>query len=113
MHGCKRWFPKQRISGGFTYGFATGRPYNDPNKTTFMSEHTKPYHNFSINGSKLMMIGKHFTVLVLSVDNVLGIENEFTYRYSNDGSRRQVVGPAAKRFYFVGIFMSIGEDKTD
>ena len=50
---------------------------------------------------------------IVEQNNVLVIENEFTYRYSNDGSRRQVVGPAAKRFYFVGIFMSIGEDKTD
>ena len=109
----KRWFPKQRISAGFTYAFASGRPYNDPNKTTFMSEHTKSFHNLSINSSKLMMIGKHFTVLVLSVDNVLGIDNVYTYRYSNDGSRKQTVGPEAKRFYFIGLFISIGEDKTE
>ncbi len=109
----KRWFPKQRISAGFTYAFATGRPYNDPNKTTYMSEQTKFFQNLSINTSKLMMIGKHFTVLVFSIDNLLGVNNVFAYRYSNDGSRRQAVGPAAKRFYFIGMFISIGEDKTE
>ena len=109
----KRWFPKQRISAGFTYAFATGRPYNDPNKPAFMSEQTKTFNSLSINSSKLMMIGKHFTVLVFSIDNILGINNVFTYRYSNDGSRREAVGPAAKRFYFIGMFISIGEDKTE
>ncbi|MEP7263482.1 MAG: TonB-dependent receptor [Bacteroidota bacterium] len=109
----KRWFTKQRLSLGFTYAFATGRPYNDPNKNSFMSEHTKSYHNLSINSSKLMMIGKHFTVLVFSIDNVLGVKNIYTYRYSSDGLRRQTVGPEANRFYFIGLFISIGEDKTE
>ncbi len=109
----KRWFVKQRLSAGFTYAFATGRPYNNPNETNFMSEKTKSFHNFSINTSKLMMIGKHFTVLVLSVDNVLGVKNIFTYRYSSDGLRRQAVGPRADRFYFIGLFISIGEDRTE
>jgi vitamin B12 transporter len=109
----KRWFNKQRLSAGFTYAFATGRPYNNPNKTDFMSERTKAYHNLSINASKLMMIGSHFSVLVFSIDNVLGIDNVYTYRYSSDGMRRQTVGPAADRFYFIGWFISIGEDRVE
>ncbi len=109
----KRWFNAQRLSAGFTYSFASGRPYNNPNRNEFMSEHTKAFHNFSINTSKLMMIGQHFTVLVFSIDNVLGVKNVFTYRYSSDGMRRQTVGPPAPRFYFLALFISIGEDRVD
>jgi len=43
------------------------------------------------------MIRQHFTVLVFSVDNVFGIDNIYTYRYSADGMRRQAVGPEANR----------------
>jgi hypothetical protein len=112
----KRWFPKLRSNIGFTYAFASGRPYYNPNKTdesNFLSDHTKDYHNLSLTASYLTTIKKHFTVISLSVGNVPGIDNVFSYRYSSDGSRRAAVGPTAKRSIFVGLFISIGEDRTD
>ncbi len=109
----KRWFEKKNISAGFTYSFATGRPYYNPNNPDFMSDRTKNFHNLSINASKLTTIKGNFAVLVLSVSNVLGIENVFTYHYSYDGRRSTPVGPTAKRGFFIGLFISIGQDKGD
>ncbi len=109
----KYWFMKARTSVGFTYLFATGRPYFNPNATSFLSDHTKAVHNLSLTASKLTMIGKHFTVLVASIGNVPGVKNVFTYNYSDDGMRREAVGPPSLRTFFVGCFISIGEDRTD
>ena len=109
----KYWFVKARTSLGFTYLFSSGRPYFNPNAKEFLSGRTPPVHNLSLTASKLTTIGKHFTVLVASIGNVPGIKNVYTYRYSNDGLRRQEVGPPAKRMFFIGCFISIGEDRTD
>jgi hypothetical protein len=112
----KRWVPKINTSISFTYAFATGRPYYNPNKAednNFLSDRTKEYHNLSFTASYLTSIGKHFTVVSASIGNVLGIENIYTYNYSYDGERRYAVGPTALRSFFIGMFISIGEDKTD
>jgi hypothetical protein len=112
----KRWFPKLNCSIGFTYAYASGRPYYNPNKTelnTILSDRTKDYHNLSLTASYLTTIKKHFTVFSLSVGNVPGIDNVFSYRYSYDGMRRAAVGPTSKRSFFLGMFISIGEDKTE
>jgi hypothetical protein len=101
---------------GFTYTYATGRPYFNPNKNTasdFMSDRTKDYHNFSINGSWLTSIRDHFTVVAFSCTNALGIANVYSYRYSYDGTRREPVMAASKRAFFIGMFISIGEDNSN
>ena len=109
----KYWLMKARTSLGFTYLFSSGRPYTNPNTGEWLSERTKPAHNLSLTASKLTMIGKHFTVLVASIGNVPGIKNVYTYRYSDDGMRRYAVGPPSLRTYFIGCFISIGEDRSD
>lgn len=101
---------------GFTYSYASGRPYFNPNKTNeenFLTDRTKDYHNLSFTGSWLTSIGKHFTVVVLSVGNVPGVKNVFSYHYSSDGLRREEVGPTSLRMFFVGMFITIGEDRAE
>lgn len=112
----KRWFPKLRSSIGFTYVYAAGRPYYNPNKTSennFLSDRTNDYNNLSLTWSYLTSIGRHFTVISAAVNNVLGIESAYSYRYSTDGLRRSAVGPTSKRSFFIGVFISFGEDKTE
>ena len=110
---AKKFFPKLRTSIGMTYSYATGRPYYDPNRpeSEFLSDRTPDYHNLSVNASYLTMIRGAFTVFVFGVQNVLGHEQIFGYRYTDDGSMRMAVTPAAKRFFFVGAFMSWGIDR--
>ncbi|MCF8302549.1 MAG: TonB-dependent receptor [Bacteroidales bacterium] len=110
---------KYYISGlntqvGLTYFFASGRPYEDPNKEGFMEQQTKAYHNLSLNFSYLTNIFDNFTVVHFSIDNLLGSEHVFGYRFSdqpnNNGHYKSMpIEPAAKRFIFLGVFISLTE----
>ncbi|MFL5764642.1 MAG: TonB-dependent receptor [Bacteroidia bacterium] len=108
----KKFFDKLNISTGLTYTYATGRPYDDPRTPAFMSEHTIDYHSLGINGAYLRQIGNCFAVLAVSVTNVIGNDQIFGYRYSYDYQRSMAVTPPAKRFYFVGLFLSFGQNRS-
>jgi len=97
---------------GFTYNYASSRPYHDPNTNDFMSGKTPAYHNLSFNASYLTDIAGHFTILYVSATNLLGTEQIFGYRYASlpdiEGVyASRAVTPPAKRFLFVGLFISI------
>jgi len=108
----KKFFEKLNISSGFTYTYASGRPYYNPNNPDFMSDRTIDYHMLSVNGAYLRQIKKCFAVFVLSVSNVIGNDQVFGYRYSYDGMRSAAVTPPAKRFIFVGVFLSFGVNRS-
>lgn len=107
----KYWINKVRTSVSSTFTYATGRPYFNPNlpPEEFHSEYTPNFHNWSISASKLTTIMGNFTVIFMSVNNVLGRENVFGYRYSGSGQARVPIGPPNLRTFFAGIFISIGE----
>jgi hypothetical protein len=110
---AKKFFPKISTSIGMTYNFATGRPYYNPNLpvSQFLTDRTPAYHNLSLNASYLTTIHRAFAVFVLGVTNVLGQEQVFGYRYSPDGTNRTAITPFAKRFIFIGAFVSWGTDR--
>jgi vitamin B12 transporter len=111
----KRFFMKLKTSAGLTYTYASGRPYYNPNKVSpdnFLSDRTPDYHNLSVNASYLTNIKGHFTVIVLSVSNVLGIDNVFGYRYAGKNVRMPIRAPLPT-FGFVGMFISIGKDRYE
>jgi vitamin B12 transporter len=110
----KKFISPINTAFGFTYNYMSGRPYFNPLKVTeenFLSDRTMDYHNIGMNASYLTRIGKAFTVIVFSVNNVFGFDQVYGYRYSYDGQRSAAITPPAKRSFFVGIFMSIGQDK--
>lgn len=109
----KYWISAWRSGVGFSYGFASGRPYTNPNKAGFLNEKTKPYNSLSINWSYLISQQK---ILYASVNNVLGFKNINGYQYANapdlNGNfNRRALEPAADQFFFVGFFWTISEDK--
>ena len=96
-----------------TYSFNSGRPYDNPNGTEFMSEKTKSFNNLSFSWAYLLSQQK---ILFFSVTNVLGTENVFGYQYANTPSisgqfQRQAITQAADRFIFVGFFWTISDNK--
>lgn len=109
----KKFIPKISTSVGMTYSYSTGRPYYNPNQpvSAFLSDRTPDYQNLSLNASYLTTIHKAFAVFVIGAQNVLGNEQIFSYRYSNDGTMRTAITPAAKRFFFLGAFVSWGTDR--
>lgn len=109
----KYWIQDWRSQIGATYTFASGRPFNNPNSIDFMDGKTKSYNNFSANWAYLISPQK---ILFFSVTNVFGIDNVYGYNYANKPNlggvyERQAITPTADRFFFVGFFWTISQDK--
>ena len=111
----KYWINDWKSQVGFTHQFSSGRPYNNPNETAFMNGKTKTYNSLSFNWAYLLSQQK---ILYFSVSNILGTQNIFGYNYANtaNGSGvydRKAVTPTADRFFFVGFFWTISDNKKD
>lgn len=111
----KYWISDLKSQVGFTHSFSTGRPYNNPNETQFMNGKTKTFNNLSFNWAYLLSPQK---ILYFSVSNVLAIQNVFGYEYANkpndvDLFNRKEIIPTADRFFFIGFFWTISNDKKD
>lgn len=109
----KYWINKLKSQLSTTYSFNSGRPYNNPNQTEFMNEKTKSYNNFSVSWSYLLSQQK---ILFFSVSNVLGANNVFGYQYANSPDsngvfQRQAITQPADRFFFIGFFWTISDNK--
>ena len=100
---------------GFTNSYSSGRPYNDPNQAQFMNGKTKAYNSLSFNWAYLLTTQK---IIYFSVSNILGTQNVFGYDYARNPNasgvyNRQAVVPTADRFFFVGFFWTISQNKND
>ena len=113
---------KTQFNASYTY--ATGRPYYNirydntinTNKI-FDAGRTKDFNSMSFSVNYLPNIdqakAKRFSVVVFSINNVLGSNNIYSYNYSYNGMNKQAVTPPSKRFYYLGWFISFGIDRTE
>jgi hypothetical protein len=111
----KRFFPDIATNISTTYTFATGRPYYNPNKpaTAFMTDKAINYNNLGFSIAYLPKIKNTFTVLVLTVSNVLGNSQVYNYQYSNtDFTKRKAIEPVSNPFIFLGLIINMGVDRT-
>ncbi len=111
----KYWIDTWKSQLGFSYQYASGRSYTNPNTEGFLQEKTRDYHNFSFNWAYLMTQQK---ILYFSINNVFNVKNVNGYQYANvpDNTgvfNRRTLRPAADQFFFVGFFWTISDDKTD
>lgn len=102
-----------RTQLGFTYSFTSGRPYDDPNREGFNQRAIPAYHNLSFNAAYLY---KQNVIFYTSITNLTGRDNIFGYEYANAPNiqgqfDRVAIGQPAKRFYFLGIFVTISKNK--
>lgn len=109
----KYWVDALKSQFGFTYSYTSGRPYDNPNTTDFMTEKTKAYHNVSFNCSYLLTQQK---ILYFSLSNPFGIKNINGYQYANQPDQsgfynRKAIKPAADFSFFIGFFWTISDDK--
>lgn len=112
---AKYWIDKWKSQLSITNSYTTGRPYNNPNEATFMNGKTKNYNNLSMSWAYLLTQQK---ILYLSVSNVLGTQNIYGYEYTNSPDmngfyNRRAITPTADRFFFVGFFWTISDNKKD
>jgi hypothetical protein len=119
----KKFVMKMKTQFNANYAYATGRPYynirydNNAGKFTIFDQgRTIDYHSLSFSVNYLPNIGKQgankFTVFVFSITNVLGNNQVFGYNYSFNGMRKEAITPPARRFFFVGVFLSFGVDRS-
>lgn len=111
----KYWIQDWKSQIGFAHSFNSGRPYDNPNEVAFMNGKTKVYNNLSFNWAYLLSPQK---ILYFSVNNVLGTQNVFGYEYANSPDsngiyNRREITPTADRFFFLGFFWTISENKKD
>ncbi|NHM03891.1 TonB-dependent receptor [Flavobacterium celericrescens] len=109
----KYWLDKLKSQIGVTYSFNSGRPYDNPNAVEFMNEKTKSYNNISLSWAYLLSQQK---ILYFSVSNITGSSNVFGYQYANSPDlagqfQRQAITQTADRFFFVGFFWTISDNK--
>ena len=118
---AKKFVTNWKTGFNISYNYNSGRPYYN-----FVTENgnivlknqgfVKDYQavNFSLN--YLPNLGKKdaraFTVLVLSINNVLGTKNEFGYNFSSNGMKSKAIVPPINTFVFIGAFISFGTDRT-
>lgn len=118
----KRFFTSIKSGFNFTYSYATGRPYynmmvNGNNKYYIADQgKTKSYNSLNFSAEYVPSVGKQNAksniVLFASMTNVLGANQVYGYNYSYNGMYKDPIVPPAKRFYFIGCFISWGVDRT-
>ena len=112
---AKYWIDDWKSQVGFSYTFASGRPYTNPNTNEFLGEKTRSFNSVSLNWAYLISPQK---ILYASVNNVFAFKNINGYQYANtpdvNGNfARRSLQPAADQFFFIGFFWTISEDGTD
>ena len=118
---AKKFVTNWKTGFNISYNYNSGRPYYNfvtENGNTVLKNQgfVKDYQavNFSLN--YLPNLGKKdaraFTVLVLSINNVLGTKNEFGYNFSSNGLKSRAIVPPTNTFFFIGAFISFGTDRT-
>lgn len=118
---AKKFITAWKTGFNISYNYNSGRPYYNfvtENGNTVLKNQgfVKDYQavNFSLN--YLPNLGKKdaraFTVLVLSINNVLGTKNEFGYNFSSNGLKSRAIVPPTNTFVFIGAFISFGTDRT-
>lgn len=124
----KKFWQKYMFGVNATYTYSSGRPYinyntSNPNAagadaSLFMTDRTIDYHTINISFNYLKTIKKAFTVFVLGINNPFGFNQIYGYNFASadlNGDGRyyqQAIRPTARQFFFLGMFMSWGIDRT-
>jgi outer membrane cobalamin receptor len=109
---AKHWIEDLKSQVGFSYNFASGRTYTNPNEPGFLNNQTKNFNSLSLNWAYLIDQQK---ILYLSATNVLGTQNVFGYNYkntqnSNGNFDRLAILPNVNSFFFIGFFWTLSDD---
>lgn len=120
----KRFFQGIAANVNVSYSYAAGRPYYDiragseAGTRIYDSGTARPYNVLNLHVSKMMTFFKKskfrdYSGFAFGANNVLGTKQVFGYNYAYNGQFRTSVTLPATRFYFLGIFMSLGIDRTE
>lgn len=99
---------------GATWSMGSGRLYTDPNKEGFMNSQLPSFQDLSFNIAYLF---RPQVIVYASATNLLGRDNIFGYEFAHDPDitgayASQEIGQPAKRFLFLGVFITLAKDKS-
>ncbi len=99
---------------GFTYSYSSGRFYHNPNEDGFMNSQLPSYQDFSFNMAYLF---RPQVIVYASATNLLGRDNIFGYQFAETPNTEgyfesRAIGQPAKRFLFLGVFITLSKDKS-
>lgn len=106
---AKYYLPRLKTYIGMAENFASGRPYHAPMKSGFMNSRTAPYNSLDMN---ITVLVSPRIILYASMNNVLGRTNVFNYNYQADGTARTAVTSSRDRFLYIGLFISLKNNKA-
>lgn len=118
---AKKFVTNWKTGFNISYNYNSGRPYYNfvtENGNTVLKNQgfVKDYQAVNLSLNYLPNLGKKdaraFTVLVLSINNILGTKNEFGYNFSSNGLKSRAIVPPTNTFVFIGAFISFGTDRT-
>ena len=110
----KQFFSSIKTQIGASYSYNSGRPYNDPNEEGFNGSKTRNYADLSFNFAYLY---RQNVILYMSATNLLGRDNVFGYAFEEEAGADDfydstAITQPAKRFLFIGLFITLTKDKT-
>jgi hypothetical protein len=112
----KKMFSAINTGVNVSYAVAAGRPYYDLHYNDKGT--TRPYNVMNLHVYYLTRFFKKgkwqdFSGCAFGINNLLGTRQVFGYNYSYDGLNKVPVTLPARRSFYVGVFMSLGIDRTD
>ncbi|WP_109697997.1 TonB-dependent receptor [Chitinophaga deserti] len=117
---AKRFFEKISTNVNVSWSLAAGRPYYDftPDHQIRQQGTTRAYNVVNLGFAHMLSLfpkwkQKDFTVIASGINNVLGTRQVFGYDFSYNGQTKSPITLPATRNYFIGIFMSLGIDRTE
>lgn len=120
----KRFFQEISTNVNVSYSYAAGRPYYDiragsgDGTRIYDSGTARPYNVLNLHVSKMMSFFKKskfkdYSGVAFGANNILGTKQVFGYNYAYNGNFKTPITLPATRFFFVGVFMSLGIDRTE
>jgi len=108
----KHFIERIRTFAGFTYSFASARPYDNKNSDQFMDGKTRSYNDISLNLTYLTRLFGNECIIHLTLNNLLGCKNIYGYTYSDTAGEdglyaSQAVVPTSKRQAVFLIMLSL------
>lgn len=117
----KKFFLPIKTQINLTYSFATGRPYYyfQPHANGYTLKDqgkTITYNNLGLSFNYVPFVGnehkKARLIWVATISNLLNSKQIYGYNYAYSGLTKQPILPATRQFFFLGLFINIGTDRT-
>ncbi|NLR58370.1 TonB-dependent receptor plug domain-containing protein [Chitinophaga polysaccharea] len=115
----KKFLPDINTSVNVSWAFATGRPYYHITTNGITDQGTtNAYNMLNLHVAYLCSFFKHsrwkdFSGIAAGINNITGTRQVFGYNYSYNGQIKEAITPPATRSVFIGVFMSLGIDRTE